>query len=340
MPNDLNVLDKGPPSRRNFIKGLGGVIAGAAATEYARAATVNDFRIKTRKANRKKEQNKLDKQMPLSTNSYPWGTFYKREGRDYEAELSKAIGEIKQSGADCLEPNLRSLDYVDTLSDELERQGLGMISVYVNSELHDPEKSKASIDWVRAIVRRAKKRMGTRIVVTNPSPIEWGGAQNKNDDQLEVQREALENLGRAIASEGMTLAYHSHDPEFREGAREFHHMLAATNPKYVKLCLDAHWVFRGAGDSNVALHDIVRLYGDRIVELHIRQSEGGIWTETFGDGDIDYGRLTRELVDLGVNPLVTMEQAVESGTAHTMDGLAAHKISHAQGRKVFDPFIS
>jgi len=116
-------------------------------------------------------------------------------------------------------------------------------------------------------------------------------------------------------------------------------MLSGTNPRYVKLCLDAHWVFRGAGDSNVALHDIIKLYGDRIAELHIRQSSDGVWTEAFGDGDIDYQRLTRELVDLGVKPLVTMEQAVEAKSPNTMNGLKAHEISHARGREVFAPFI-
>ncbi|MCB1123387.1 MAG: sugar phosphate isomerase/epimerase [Verrucomicrobiae bacterium] len=280
------------------------------------------------------------KPKPLSTNVYPWATFYRRQGRDFDADLASSLAEVKKSGADHFEPNLKSLDFVDTLSDELEKQGIGMISVYVNSELYEREKARESIDWVMSIVRKAKKRMGTQIVVTNPSPIRWGGPENKNDEQLEIQRDALEELGKAIHGEGMSLAYHFHDPEFREGAREVHHMLAATDPRYVKTCLDAHWAFRGAGDSNVALHDVVKLYGDRIVELHIRQSQGGVWTEAFGEGDIDYSRLTRELVDLGISPLVTMEQAVEAKTPNTMDALEAHIISHAKGREVFAPFVS
>ena len=333
MPNEHDTSNYSQSSRRTFLKGIGGAVASAALVSSANNACA-------KKSSSNMSTGKSNTKFPLSTNSYPWGTFYKRQGRDYEADLAFTISEIKKSGADCLEPNLKSLAYVDTLSDELEKQGVGMISVYVNSELHEAEKAKESIEWVMAIVRQAKKRMGTQIVVTNPSPIQWGGSQNKNDDQLSVQRDALENLGRAIHAEGMTLAYHSHDPEFREGAREFHHMLAATDPKYVKLCLDAHWVFRGAGDSNVALHDIIKLYGDRIAELHIRQSKDGIWTEVFGDGDIDYSRLTRELVNLGVSPLVTMEQAVESDSPNTMNGLKAHEISHAIGREVFAPFIS
>jgi inosose dehydratase len=327
MIDDTLPLEPGSSSRRKFVKQVTGAFVSASVGISAVSASA------------KSHSGMSTKKYPLSTNTYPWGTFYKRVGKDMESDLPAFIAEVKQSGADHLEPNLKSLEFVDTLSKELQKQDIGMVSVYVNSELHDAEKAKTSMDWVMDIVQRAKKRMGSQIVVTNPSPIEWGGPQNKNDDQLAVQRDALETLGKAIHAEGMTLAYHSHDPEFREGAREFHHMLAATDPRYVKLCLDAHWVFRGAGDSNVALHDIVKLYGDRIAELHIRQSKGGVWTETFGDGDIDYSRLTRELVALGVSPLVTMEQAVEAGSSNRFNGLKAHEISHANGRNVFAPFI-
>ena len=85
----------------------------------------------------------------------------------------------------------------------------------------------------------------------------------------------------------MVLAYHNHDAEMREGAREFHHMLTGTDPANVKLCLDAHWIYRGSGNSQVALFDIVEIYVDRIVELHLRQSHDGIWSEVFGEGDIN-----------------------------------------------------
>ena len=89
----------------------------------------------------------------------------------------------------------------------------------------------------------------------------------------------------------------------------------------------------------MALYDVIRLYGDRIVELHIRQSQNEIWTETFGEGDIDYQKLTNVLTERGIRPLVTIEQAVEEKSLNTMNSLEAHKISHAQARKTFAPFL-
>src|SRR5262249_58729600 len=101
----------------------------------------------------------------------------------------------------------------------------------------------------------------------------------------------LDKFGAELTKRGMTLAYHNHDAELRHAAREFHHMMLGTDAKKVSLCLDSHWVYRGSGNSQVALFDVVKLYGKRIVELHLRQSAKGAWTEAFGEGDVDHERL-------------------------------------------------
>lgn len=276
----------------------------------------------------------------LATNIYPWLTFYRRQGRDFEANLESSIKEIKQSGADSLEPILSTPEKTVQLADALIDQGVAMVSAYVNSKLHEKADVQESIDTVLKLTRIAQDRMGTKIIVTNPIPISWDGPENKNDDQIKLQGESLTTLGEALSREGLTLAYHNHDPELRLAGREFHHMLASTDPRYVKFCLDSHWIFRGSGDSNVALYDVIKLYGDRIVELHVRQSREGIWTETLGDGDIDYSFLTKVTREIGIHPLVTVEQAVEENSPNTMDSLAAHKISHARARDIFASFLS
>jgi len=274
----------------------------------------------------------------LATNIYPWLTFYRRQGRDFEANLESSIKQIKKSGADSLEPILSTPEKTVQLADVLIDQGVAMVSAYVNSKLHEKTDVRESIDTVLKLARIAQDQMGTKIIVTNP--IHWDGPENKNDDQIKLQGESLTNLGEALSREGLTLAYHNHDPELRLAGREFHHMLASTDPRYVKFCLDSHWIFRGSGDSNVALYDVIKLYGDRIVELHVRQSREGIWTETLGDGDIDYSFLTKVIREIGIHPLVTVEQAVEENSPNTMDSLAAHKISHAIARDIFASFLS
>jgi inosose dehydratase len=135
----------------------------------------------------------------------------------------------------------------------------------------------------------------------------------------------------------MQLAYHNHDAELRLAARELHHMLTGTDPRHVHFCLDAHWIYRGAGDSQVALFDVVRLYADRVVEIHVRQSERGVWTEALADGDVDCARLVRELATRHRRPHVVLEQAVENGTPATMGVVDAHRRSVEYARRVLAP---
>lgn len=279
-------------------------------------------------------------ELHVACNQYPWFTFFRREQRDFNKDLNASLSEVAKSGVDGFEPLATSVQMVEQLAPLLEQHGLEMRSLYVNSVLHDSEGVEESIRSVLQIAGAAHRACQTRIIVTNPSPIRWGGSENKTDEQLETQAAALERLGRALSERGMVLAYHNHDVELRLAAREFHHMMVGTDPEVVKLCLDAHWIFRGAGDSSVALFDVVELYGTRIVELHLRQSQNGIWTESLGAGDIDYNKLAARLRELGCKPHLVVEQAVEKDSSNTMNALEAHRQSVDYTRRVFRAFAS
>lgn len=260
----------------------------------------------------------------LACNQYAWFTFYKRMGMEWRDELDRGLGEMAAAGFTGFEPSVTSPAEVRQLAPLLEKHGLAMQSLYVNSTLHREDAVDASIAQALAIADAAAP-LGVRTVVTNPDPIRWGGPEDKDDIQLQRQAAALDRLGAALRDRGLTLGYHTHDPELRQGARELHHMLLATDPDNVSFCLDPHWIYRGAGDSQVALFDIVKLYGHRIVELHLRQSHGGVWSEVFEPGDIDYGRLAVQLRDLGVTPLLVLEQCIEAATPDTLDVVTAHR---------------
>jgi inosose dehydratase len=271
----------------------------------------------------------------VATNTYPWGTFARRRGRTFPLHTDESLAAIAAAGLPGYEPAIKSLTEFDGLAARLKGHGLEMRSLYVNSALHEEATAKQSIADVLAIARRAVA-LGAKIIVTNPAPIRWGGPENKTDAQLAGQARALDRLGAELRALGLALAYHNHDIELRHGGREFHHMLTATDPANVKFCLDAHWVYRGCGNSQVALFDVLEHYGARIVELHLRQSRGGVWTEVFtGTGDIDYGRLAGWLAQRRMSPLLSLEQAVEKGSTDTLDAVAAHRQSLANTRAVF-----
>ncbi len=274
------------------------------------------------------------KPLPLSCNGYTWMTFYERAKKQWMADPGASLAEYRQTGLTAYEPSINSADELTRLLPLLKTYKLTMPSLYVGSVLYKPGEAQPSIDSVLAIADAAQP-VGTAIFVTNPDPIKWGSPDDKTDDDLAEQAKNLDRLGAELRKRGITLAYHSHAPEHRQGAREFHHMLLATDPKNVSLCLDAHWVYRGSGNSQVALFDVVKLYGHRIVELHIRQSSKGIWQETLSDGDIDYRRLAALLKAQNRRPLLVLEQCLEKGTPHTLGPVEAHKQDIAYAQTVF-----
>ena len=274
------------------------------------------------------------KPSPLSCNAYTWNTFYGRAKKQWMADPDASLTEFVQTGLTAYEPSFNNAKEVEKLAPLLPKYKLTMPSLYVNSALHRPDEAQKSIDSVLAIADAAKP-LGARIIVTNPNPIKWGSEDDKTDADLTEQAKNLDRLGAELRRRGITLAYHTHAPEHRQAAREFHHMLLSSDPKNVSLCLDAHWVYRGSGNSQVALFDVVKLYGKRIVELHVRQSKGGIWQETLTDGDIDYRRLVTELKAQSLRPLLVLEQCLEKDTPNTMGPVEAHKQDIAYARTVF-----
>jgi inosose dehydratase len=276
------------------------------------------------------------KKLHIATNGFAWQRFYSRSGRNFEDQFETAVAEMAAAGLDGYEGGAATPEALDAIHAKLTNRGLKMRSLYVNSTLHDPEQVDASIRSILRVADRARVA-GTEIIVTNPNPIRWGGPENKSDEQIRFQARALNRLGAALKDCGLTLAYHFHDIELRMAARELHHMLVGTDPALVTLCLDAHWIYRGAGNSEIAVFDIARLYADRISELHIRQSKDGTWSETFGPGDINYPELVRILAERDVRPLLVLEQAVEKESPDTMTAEQAHRKSVEYARGVFAP---
>jgi inosose dehydratase len=274
-------------------------------------------------------------QLHIASNEFSWITFYKREGKDWFSDLDVSLKEVAKAGIAGYEPSIKKPEDLDILEPLLKKYTIQMRSIYVGCTLHTEEEAAKSLEKVLAIAKAARS-LGAKIIVTNPSPIrtEAGGA--KMDAQLALQAKNLDLLGAELRKLGMTLAYHNHDKEMVHAAREFHHMMLATDPKHVSLCLEAHWLFRGSGNSQLAMFDVLQLYGSRIVEVHLRQSKNGIWSETFEDGDIDYKKMALKLSALNIRPHLVLEQCIEKESPHTMDALTAHRKDFAYASSIFD----
>ena len=240
----------------------------------------------------------------VAINQWSVGAIRGRDKQKASVSFDEELAELAADGINGLEPGLGSADQVGPLAAQLKKHGLELRSIYTGSALDDRAKVGKEIDRIVALAKSAKDA-GTRIIVTNPSPLP--NRQGKSDEQLKTQAAALDKLGHELAAVGVTLAYHNHDVELQHAAREFHHMMLGTDPR-------AEPVSRrplGLPRCRPFPGGIVRrrqTLRPRIAELHLRQSTGHVWSETFGDGDIDYRELVKRLVEAGVRPLVVLDK--------------------------------
>ncbi|ROT98513.1 sugar phosphate isomerase/epimerase family protein [Histidinibacterium lentulum] len=270
--------------------------------------------------------------MFIGTNVYGWKQLAQLADRPFDRRA--AMRSAREAGLTGWEDAVRTPEEAAGVAEDAAAEGLSMGSVYVFGAFHDEAPAREATETALAIADVLQPH-GVARYISNPDPLPEGAL--KSDAQLRIQRTALESLGRSLAERGAELLFHTHAPEMRAAAREFHHMLAATDPAAVRLCLDVHWIWRGAGNSMVALEDVIRLYGSRVSELHLRQSRGGVWDQSIGEGDIDLARVAEMLAEQGARPLLVIEHAYEDGTPMTMELIAAHAASVETVARLFGP---
>lgn len=277
-----------------------------------------------------------EENLPISANEYNWVTFYDREGREWGKDWDACLSEFAKTKILAFEPSINNAAHLQELIPFLEKYRIQLPSIYVGSLMHEEDLAQKSTAQILEIAKQAKP-LGTKIIVTNPNPISWGSGQLKNDNQLLCQSSHLDKLGKSLKNMGIKLAYHTHDVELQAGAREFHHVLQNTSPENLGFCMDVHWIYRGSGNSQVAVFDTLKMYGNRIVSFHLRQSQNGIWTDTFQpEGDIDYVRFAQEVKKMGINAHLVIEQCLEEKTVQNNSVVEAHKINYSAIKKLFN----
>jgi inosose dehydratase len=242
---------------------------------------------------------------------YVWTQHYGKKKERLEDHLDDVFAATKRAGYDAVQGFLSFHDTPESaerVAARLKEHKLTMPAAYAGGIMHTRAGGE---ETVKQIVRQAKNGVphGLKLVVHNPQPLN----REKTDEELALQAENLDRLGAALGKLGVRLAIHSHDPEMRSEAREWYHVLRHTDPAKVGICLDLHWVLRGKQDPYRLLQDA----GKRVLDLHLRNSRDGVWSEDLGDGDIDHPRVRKVLEKIGYQGSYTVELAYEGKTPQT-----------------------
>ncbi|MEJ5368184.1 MAG: sugar phosphate isomerase/epimerase family protein [Bryobacteraceae bacterium] len=271
-------------NRRSFLAAAGAAPAALAAPEYAPV---------------------------LQAGVYVWTQHYSRLGQRAQDHVNDICMAFARAGFRDVE--LMSLFFEPGLDrvtlQALERAGLACSTVYNGGPLHTPESARQTIATTVELAQRILRHRPLDAIVFNPNPV----GRAKTDEELKVQAEALNTLGWALWNSGVRLMLHQHAPELADNGREWRYMLAHTERRWLRVCLDTHWVYRAGLDVMTLLKEC----GPRLYGLHVRNSRGGVWTEDFGDGDIDYRAVARHLREAGFTGYLSVELAWDKETRVT-----------------------
>lgn len=259
---------------------------------------------------------------------YGWGQYYDRAGQRLEAHLDEVLSALRDAGYDYAEGNLDVAvpENSGKFAERLKKKGLKPVSLYTGGATHILGKATETVERIARAAKEAG-RAGFGIINFNPDPI----GRPKTAAELEIQAEALRELGLELKGLGIRLGIHHHTPEMADGAREFHANFQKCPADTVGFCYDVHWVYRGG----IGPADCLRQYGSRIVSWHLRQSRGQVWWEDLDAGDLDYPMIARTARQLALPAFYTVELALEGGTRVTREAAANHARSREYVRRVF-----
>jgi inosose dehydratase len=268
----------------------------------------------------------------LTTQIYVWTQQFQKQNTPYLDGLEEALPAIRRAGyprvelmADFLRPHLRS----KTLA-LLKKHELEMPTMYSGSTLHEPEAAEKSIAEILELAE-ALEPAGLRALTTNPSP--KPRQARKSEEELNLQARSLNRLGDELQKRGVRLLVHHHTPELVDDAHEWRHQLEHTDPELVSCCVDVHWAFRGGREPLAFLRET----GHRLASVHLRNSRGGVWTEDFDDGDVDYRKIADYLKEMKYDQYLVVELAYEKGTEITRSLEENLRRSRLYTEKLFGP---
>jgi inosose dehydratase len=104
----------------------------------------------------------------------------------------------------------------------------------------------------------------------------------------------LTEIGKRTADLGIPLGYHNHMNSIGEKPDDVDRILAAADPRYVKLELDVAHYLQGGGDPVKAIHR----YGSRLLFMHIKDVESPVPGAVDGKPAYRFVELGRGKVDL------------------------------------------
>ena len=273
-------------------------------------------------------QSSSKSQKKVLVGGHPWVYAATQPNYDIYPVLDKIFADMHYAGLDGIElmhTALRYPDAAERIAALSNRHNLPVIGTSFSGAMWDRTQHEAVFGDARIVVTRLAK-LGGRTLGTSVGR----APKIKTPAQLDAQAELLRRIMNLCRDNGIELNLHNHTYEVEEDM----HDLAGTIARIpeVKLGPDLNWLVRG-GVNPV---DFIEAFGDRIVFLHIRdQNADGTWSESVGEGDMDYVGIGRALRTANFSGDAVIELAHERNFKPTRPLRDSLSMSRACVRKTF-----
>lgn len=210
---------------------------------------------------------------------------------DWGRQLTAAITDIASLGYAGTETFLSVAQWdagqLDALERHLQASGISLAAFYHDGQLGHPGQRQLNVQSVESGARLLQRLHGDVIVI-------GGGHPQNLPREIEEMAKTLNEMGRAAAQYGITVALHPHKGCLVFTEESLDRMLALTDPAYVKFCPDtAHLAMAGMDPVSV-----IRKHSDRLGYVHLKDYEGQEF-RGIGRGDLDIGGVFDALQDAG-----------------------------------------
>jgi inosose dehydratase len=171
------------------------------------------------------------------------------------------------------------------LRDLLAKHKLEFVAFSSGDAPLDPAKRQATIDTHVKNAQYLKEAGGKYLQVIGA----WTQSQPISADNFQYEGLQLTEIGKHVAEYGIQTGFHNHMGSMGQAPEGVDAILAASDPKYVKLELDVAHYAQGGGDPAAA----IRKYSDRLLFLHLKDvknnsSKSGYEFAELGTGRVDF----------------------------------------------------
>lgn len=241
---------------------------------------------------------------PVLVPAHPW--VYAATMPDYDVTpiLDQVFADMRYAGLDGIELMhnvLRPSDAVERIGNLAVKHRLPVVGTSFGANFWDRREHSAILADADCVITHLAALGGRTLGVSvgaAPGP--------KTPAQLDAQAELLQHVLRICSAHDVVLNLHNHTYEVANDLHDLRGTLARV-PE-ARLGPDLNWLVRGDVDPVW----FVQHYHERIVFLHLRdQNADGRWSESLGEGAMDFDAIGRALHQVHFTGYATIELAHE-----------------------------